>query len=108
MACPLCKYSHKGSLVRLSCGHNVHPECLRQCAREWECPECREPIGSAQFEDGEWFVGIPSPDGMHCCYKVNSDSKLIPFYKLKSTWYRSNGRLIRHDVVTLRQPISVF
>jgi len=108
MMCPLCLNFKKNGLVRLSCGHTIHPTCLRSSLCEWKCPECAEPIGSAQFEDGEWFVGIKAPDGMHCCYKINSESKLIPFYKRRPNWYRSNGRLLRYDIVSLRHHISVF
>ena len=106
--CSLCFNSQKENTIPLKCGHYVHASCLRASLNVWECPECGSAIGSAQYDGGDWFVGIHSPDGMHCCYKIDSESKLIPFHKRKPTWYRANGRLTRCDTVSLAKNISIF
>jgi len=105
--CSLCS-DKKENIIRLKCGHSVHVKCLRTSLNVWECPECGSAIGSAHYYNGDWFVGISSPHGMHCYYKLDSESKLIPFHKHKPMWYRTKGRLTRCDTVPLLRNIEIF
>jgi len=108
MTCRLCLNSNSGARLNLPCGHVTHLDCLRHTGREWHCPECSEPVGSAQYNGGEWYVGVSTMSGVHCCYKIDSDSKLVPFHKRPAMWYRTNGRLIRCPTLSLRHNIPIF
>lgn len=108
MACVLCKKSSKGALLHLSCGHCVHLDCLRESDDIWECPHCASPMMHAQFDGGDWYVGICGTETMYSFYKINTDNKLIPFYKRRPMWYRTNGRLTRCDLLNLKHKICIF
>jgi len=69
-------------------------QCFQGCTH-LECPTCHRPVASALFDRGssEWYVGIQTEYGIHCCFKVTSDAKLVAYQGWWPKWRRLNGRL---------------
>jgi len=110
--CEFCKRESK-DLQKLSCGCLVHLECYRKyCAPfcNLECPKCSLPVAKACFdqERSEWIIGIPSEDGLHGCFKVMSNSKVVEWNKRTPKWRRRNGRLVTLEILDMNKELYVI
>ena len=57
----------------------------------------------------EWYIGIEScGKGLHYCYKINGEYKLVPEQGWCPKWKRRNGRLNSVDFITIKKDILVI
>jgi len=98
MKCHLCQKSSP-DVCRLACGHHMHVACFQKHIRSYghfECPKCNKSVACAHYDENscEWYVGVEEMgNGVHYCYKIMADSKMIPHNGWCPKWCRSNGRL---------------
>lgn len=111
-SCHLCQQSSK-DVQRLSCGCYVHLKCFRECSKSaasLECPRCGSSVTKAVFlkEECEWIIGIPARSGLHGCFKVMPNSKIIPYHEVRSKWLRRNGRLVALEILDMNVDVCVI
>lgn len=96
----------------LSCGCYVHVGCFRNYCSDtsrFECPKCGKAVTKALYDSGssEWIIGIADSKCLHVCFRIGTDSKIVPFDGVATKWRRRNGRLASRDWLDLSTDIFV-